>query len=139
MPATAVVPGAKANWSRSVAKPTVLVVEDDDLLSELLVFLLESEGYETLPAYDGLSALRLASAVRPALITLDLELPELDGQGVLAGLAADEATSRIPVVVLSAAPRDLSPTCQVKRVLTKPHGVAELAEVVRGSLNGASH
>ncbi len=69
MPATAVVPGAKANGSRGAVKPTVLVVEDDDLLSELLVFLLESEGYETVPAYDGVSALQLASAVRPSLAT----------------------------------------------------------------------
>jgi CheY-like chemotaxis protein len=109
----------------------VLVVEDDRALSELLVCLLETEGFSAVPARDGMAALRLADQLRPDLITLDLDLPALPGQLVLECLADDEATRSIPVVVFSASVDDLCPTRQVRRALSKPFGITELPGVVR--------
>jgi CheY-like chemotaxis protein len=109
----------------------VLVVEDDEMLGDMLVMLLEAEGYATAIARDGESAVTLARRLRPALITLDLQLPLLTGHGVLRRLAASRLTRRIPVVVLSSDTGELVPTSQVKRVLTKPAGVTELIDTIR--------
>src|SRR3954469_17723569 len=64
-------------------KKTVLVVEDDEAVSGLLVALLEDRGYAAVPAYDGRSAIELAGKLLPHLITLDLALPGTDGHEVL--------------------------------------------------------
>lgn len=117
-----------------VAKKTVLVVEDDQPLSELLVLLLETEGYVTVAARDGKSAVELAGQLRPSVITLDLGLPVMTGQRVLDELAAGEATQHIPVVVLSSDVDGLRPTRQVRHVLVKPLGISQLVEAVKASL-----
>lgn len=113
---------------------TVLVVEDDRQLSELLVLMLEAEGYRATPALDGQTAVKMASELRPSLITLDLELPLMSGQSVLEELAGDDSTSSIPIVVLSSDVESLRPTHQIRQVLVKPEGVGKLVEVVRMSL-----
>ena len=109
----------------------VLVVEDDEMLGDMLVMLLEAEGYATALARDGEMAVTLARRLRPALITLDLQLPLLTGHGVLRRLAASRATRRIPIVILSSDVGELIPTSQVKRVLVKPNGVTELVDTIR--------
>jgi len=81
---------------------TVLVVEDDDAVSALLIDLLQERGYHAVPAFNGKTALSLARRLKPHLITLDLALPHLDGQAVLERLKADPGTRDIPVVVISA-------------------------------------
>lgn len=130
----------KVRANRRVARRrgTVLVVEDDQQLSELLVLMLESEGFDTAAAMDGQAAVKMAAELRPSLITLDLELPLMSGQGVLEELAGDEATSCIPIVVLSSDVEGLRPTHQIRQVLVKPEGVARLVDVVRESLAGPS-
>ena len=84
------------------AKKTVLVVEDDEAVSSLLVALLEDRGYAAVPAMDGRSAIELARKLAPHLITLDLALPGTDGHEVLENLKANPQTRDIPVVVISA-------------------------------------
>ena len=109
---------------------TVLVVEDDPHLCGLINLLLEDEGYKPVSAANGLAALGLARRLRPALITLDLALPLMDGQRVLDQLAADERTCHIPVVVVSACADTLRPTEQVKRVMGKPFEIDDLLGTV---------
>jgi len=72
----------------SVPKKVVLVVEDDESVSSLLVALLEDRGYDAIPAMDGQSAIELARKHIPHLITLDLALPGTDGHEVLESLKA---------------------------------------------------
>ena len=84
------------------AKKTVLVVEDDEAVSSLLVALLEDRGYDAVPALDGQTAIELARRLVPHLITLDLALPGSDGHEVLESLKSDPRTRDIPVVVISA-------------------------------------
>jgi signal transduction histidine kinase/DNA-binding response OmpR family regulator len=81
--------------------PVVLVVEDDDTFYEALAQDLVAEGYRPRRARHGDEVLRLAKEFRPALVTLDLVLPGLDGWEVLKAIKNDPETSGIPVVVVS--------------------------------------
>jgi CheY-like chemotaxis protein len=84
--------------------PTVLVCEDDPVVRPYLVDVLEAAGYTTAVAPDGQTAVELASQLQPALITLDIDLPNVDGVGVIHRLKANPATARIPFVILSGHP-----------------------------------
>ena len=107
----------------------VLVVEDDPSVRGLLHTLLTGEGYDVATASDGLAGLVKASSERPALILLDLMMPDLGGVRVLEELRSDPDLSGVPVVVvtgkLEAVPalRDL---LGEENVFAKPFGVTEL-------------
>ena len=114
----------------------VLVVEDDEDVSSLLVQLLEDRGYRAIPALDGRSALRLARKFKPHLITLDLALPTVDGYAVLEKLKGDPETRDIPIVVVSAFTQIL-PAGMRKKVaylLGKPFDVTEILEIVQATV-----
>ena len=81
--------------------PLVLVVEDDPAAAELLTRQLASAGYRTEVARSGNEALERARQLKPAAITLDIIMPELDGWEVITRLKSDDATSAIPIVVVS--------------------------------------
>lgn len=85
-----------------MANKTVLIVEDEPAVVDLLKFLLEKDGYTTTVAYDGEEALNQVAAARPDLILLDIMLPKLDGYTVQKQLQADEKTANIPTIVLTA-------------------------------------
>jgi signal transduction histidine kinase/DNA-binding response OmpR family regulator len=82
-------------------RPLILVVEDDPVIAELVTHIVERGGFRTEIAATGTEALVKARELQPAAITLDIVLPELDGWDVLEQLKRDEATSAIPVVVVS--------------------------------------
>src|SRR5438270_3474559 len=81
--------------------PLVLVVEDDPAAAELLTRQLANAGYRTEVAKTGSQALERARQLKPAAITLDIIMPELDGWEVITRLKSDEATSSMPIVVWS--------------------------------------
>jgi signal transduction histidine kinase/DNA-binding response OmpR family regulator len=81
--------------------PLILVVEDDPAAAELLSRQLVGAGYRTEVAKTGTEALAKARELQPAAITLDIILPEVDGWEVITRLKSDEATSAIPIVVVS--------------------------------------
>ncbi len=83
------------------AARTVLVVEDDAAIGHMLVTLLGAEGYRPVLVADGARALEAARAERPAVITLDLNLPNVDGLEILDRLG-DSPAGAVPVVVVSA-------------------------------------
>ncbi len=82
-------------------RPLVLVIEDDAGAAELLTRQLQAGGFRTEVLRTGAAAVTRAKALRPAAITLDILLPELDGWEVMSRLKADPETSGIPVVVVS--------------------------------------
>ena len=88
--------------------PTVLVVEDSDVIRRVISLILEGEGYHVLATDRGRDALTLAQDERPAAVTLDLNLPDSDGRDVLRQLKGDERTTDIPVIVVSAFAEALS-------------------------------
>ncbi len=85
-----------------MAKESVLIVEDDPDIVELLQYTLEREGYPVLVAQNGEKGLAEARRRKPGLIVLDLMLPGLDGLGVCKALKGDESTKAIPIVMLTA-------------------------------------
>jgi CheY-like chemotaxis protein len=83
-------------------KRKVLLVDDEDSLRRVMKDLLEREGYIVSEARDGVQALDQVDRTGPDVIVLDLNLPGLDGYGVLSHLRSRPATADIPVVVLTA-------------------------------------
>jgi CheY-like chemotaxis protein len=81
--------------------PTVLVVDDEPGVRELLYHVLTSAGYRTLMAVDGPTALNLARVRQPDLVILDIMIPGISGLDVTSVLKADESTRDIPIVILS--------------------------------------
>ncbi len=82
--------------------PKVLLVDDEDSLRKVMRDLLERDGYVVTEARDGVQALDQVDRVGPDIIVLDLNLPGLDGYGVLSHLRSRPATADIPVIVLTA-------------------------------------
>jgi two-component system, OmpR family, alkaline phosphatase synthesis response regulator PhoP len=81
---------------------TILVIEDEQAVRESLVDLLNAEGFTTIAAENGEMGLRLAMHLRPDLILCDINMPELDGYGVLKALKHQPSTATIPFIVLTA-------------------------------------
>jgi len=81
---------------------TILIIEDERDLAELLAFNLEKDGYRTVIAPDGIEGLEAAVRVMPDLVLLDLMLPGMLGTEVCKNLKKNERTSQIPVVMLTA-------------------------------------
>jgi CheY-like chemotaxis protein len=83
-------------------KKTVLLVEDEEPLRRVLRDLLEREGFTVVEAADGVQALDEVDRSAPDVLVLDLNLPRLDGYGVLSHLRARPSTAKLPVIVLTA-------------------------------------
>jgi CheY-like chemotaxis protein len=100
----------------------VMVVDDDEHIRDALSSILEDEGYSTILADNGKSALEQlrASSVRPCLIFLDLMMPEMDGWEFRQQQKAIPMHADIPVVVITAAGVDRSATIDAAAVLHKP-------------------
>ncbi|HVV76649.1 MAG TPA: response regulator [Mycobacteriales bacterium] len=120
----------------------VLVVEDDPSIRGLLESLLHAEGYAVTTASDGIAGLVKAAASKPALILLDVMMPDLGGVRVLEELAADRNTADIPVIIVTGK-IDAVPALSAKlgeaNVIAKPFAVGELlariAEVTGGPVS----
>jgi DNA-binding response OmpR family regulator len=87
--------------ARGESRRTVLVVDDEPTIAEVVARYLERAGYETRTAGDGIAAMRLAAELRPDLVVLDLMLPGIGGLEVLRRLGADGGP-RTPVILLTA-------------------------------------
>jgi len=81
---------------------TVLIVEDNELNMKLFNDLLEAHGYHTIQTRNGMDALPLARKHRPALILMDIQLPEVSGLDVTKWLKEDDALKDIPVIAVTA-------------------------------------
>ena len=88
--------------TQSGRKQRVLVVEDNALNLELVREILDAEGYEVLEAADGAAGVAIATLERPALILMDLQLPELDGLEAVRLLRADPRLADIPILAVTA-------------------------------------
>ena len=95
-------PPARRSGAHGQPASKVLLVDDEDSLRKVMRDLLEREGYAVTEARDGVQALDQVDRVGPDIIVLDLNLPGLDGYGVLSHLRSRPATATIPVIVLTA-------------------------------------
>ena len=80
---------------------TILIIEDDKFLRELITKKLLKEGYETSGAVDGEEGIKKVKEEKPDLVLLDLILPGIDGFEVLSKMKDDPGLSLIPVIILS--------------------------------------
>jgi two-component system cell cycle response regulator len=85
----------------AMTPPSVLVAEDSLVIRAVLVEQLRSRGYRVLEAGDGEQALAACQRQRPDVVLLDVEMPQLDGHAVLAGIKADPRLADIPVVFVT--------------------------------------
>jgi signal transduction histidine kinase/CheY-like chemotaxis protein len=83
------------------AANTVLVIDDDPTVRDLMTRFLQKSGYRAIPAASGAEGLRLAREIHPSIITLDLVMPEMDGWEVLSQLKAQPELSSIPVIMVT--------------------------------------
>jgi DNA-binding response OmpR family regulator len=83
-------------------QPVVLVADDEDDVLELIVFRLERSGYTVVKAHDGAEALDLARSSHPDLAVLDVMMPKMDGFELTQRLREEEATSKMPIILLTA-------------------------------------
>jgi len=81
---------------------TVLVIEDESDVVDLLRYNLNKAGFSVLIAYDGLAGLEMARRSRPEIVVLDLMLPKMDGYSVCKALKRDADTELLPIVMLTA-------------------------------------
>ena len=81
----------------------ILLADDEEDIKVVLKMFLESKGYETCTAFDGLDAINQAKSENPDVILLDVMMPLVDGFEVCKKLKADPNTAEIPIVMLSAA------------------------------------
>ena len=111
---------------------TVLVIDDDPAIRDLVQRFLIREGFRVVAATGGEEGLRLARELRPDVITLDVLMPGLDGWAVLAALKADPALAEIPVIMLTMVDdRGLGYALGAAEYLTKPLDRERLLAAVR--------
>jgi len=126
----------------TMSRGTVLVIDDERDLIELVRYNLQNEGFEVLAARDGESGVREALDRKPDLVLIDLMLPGIDGLEVCHRLRSDERTSRIPLIMLTAksseADRVVGLELGADDYVTKPFSPRELAARVKAVLRRAS-
>jgi DNA-binding response OmpR family regulator len=119
---------------------TVLVVEDDPVIIDLLTLTLELEDWTVLRAKDAVSAFEIARTETPDVVVSDVMMPGRSGLDLIADLRSDHATAQIPVILLSA--RALAAevaegySAGAVDYVTKPFDPDDLVERVRTVLDG---
>jgi len=103
-------------------KKTILVVDDDPDARDFFITVLEDHGYATVPARDGNEALACLEKEIPALVTLDVTMPEKSGVGVYRKLREEEAYQGIPVIIITGVSADFKHFISSRRKVPPPEG-----------------
>jgi CheY-like chemotaxis protein len=129
---------AKITASR---RQTILIIDDDEVLSDVLSRRLKQQGFDAITADSGQCGLVRARADQPSLILLDLGLPDADGITICEQLADDLETSAIPVIILTGMERpDILRRCRAAGChyyLRKPYDPNALLILIRQAIQDA--
>jgi len=124
-----------------MAKETVLVVEDEKNIAELVKYNLEQEGFRVLSAANGNTGLEQARKEKPSLIILDLMLPGVDGIEICKVLKQNYKTSHVPIIMLTAKSQESDKIVGLELgaddYVTKPFSPRELVARVKAVLRRA--
>ena len=114
----------------------VLVVDDDPIIRDMMVDMLEYEGFSLRVARNGLEALKVLSGAENYLVFLDVMMPTMGGKEVCEQLEADPATrQRHKIILMSALDKlDEVTSCKVDGIITKPFLVDDVLTVLEGQL-----
>lgn len=120
---------------------TVLIVDDDEALAEVLSRRLQQQGFATITADSGREGLAKARSEHPALIVLDLRLPDIDGFAICEELADSTDTCAIPVIILSGMEQpDILRRCRAAGCfyfVRKPYDPNALLTLIRQAIQDA--
>lgn len=122
-----------------MSAPLILIVEDDPTVQGLLRTLMETEGYDTMTAADGLEGLLKAEIRHPSIIILDIMMPNVDGERVLEEMRANKDLADVPVLIVTGradAHIAFDPLVGDRNVITKPFDPDELTDRVAALLAG---
>ena len=116
-------------------KKTILIVDDEKPIVDILVYNLQKEGYNTLEASDGISAVEIALDKKPDLILLDIMLPKMDGLTVCKKI---RAVLNVPILMLTAKDEEIDKILGLELgaddYITKPFSVRELMARIKANL-----
>jgi two-component system response regulator VicR len=117
----------------------IMVVDDEPDTVGLVTLVLESEGHEVMPAYNGKDALDMLNDTKPDLILLDIMMPDIDGWDVYRSIRENSETKDIPVVMLTAKAQSIDKMIGLHVIgadgyITKPFGRRELVNGVKKHL-----
>ena len=119
-------------------KKTILIVDDEKTIVDMLVYNLQKEGYNTLEAGDGEKAVEIALNERPDLVLLDIMLPKMDGLAVCKRI---RQSLNIPILMISARDEEIDKILGLELgaddYITKPFSVRELMARVKANLRKA--
>lgn len=82
-------------------KHKILIIEDNEQNMYLMTFLLKNYGYEIVQAYNGKDGIRLAREIKPDVIFLDIQLPEINGYQVAEELRKDHSLNNVPIIAVT--------------------------------------
>ena len=123
---------------RDFNRKTILVVDDEESIVDLLVYHLQKEGYNTLQAYDGASAVEIALKEKPDLILLDVMLPKMDGISVCKRI---RYSLNVPILMISAKDTELDKVVGLEMgaddYITKPFQHREVMARIKANLRKA--
>ena len=112
----------------------ILIVDDEADIIEILQFVLESNGYECITAFDGEEGLKLAREANPDLIILDVMMPKMNGYKISRLLKYDAKYKNIPILMLTARSQDtdkaLGEETGADEYITKPFQIENIFETV---------
>src|SRR3954451_18570014 len=127
-----------ANLEGRMNRATVLVIDDEKDLLELVRYNLEKEHLDVITASDGQSGLEIGLKHKPDLVVLDLMMPGMNGLEVCKQLRADARTGRVPIIMLTAKAAETDKIVGLEMgaddYITKPFSVRELLARVRAVL-----
>ena len=116
-------------------KKTILIVDDEKPIVDILVYNLEKEGYKTLEANDGVAAVEIATNQKPDLILLDIMLPKMDGLTVCKKI---RSSLNVPILMLTAKDEEIDKILGLEMgaddYITKPFAIEELLARIRVAL-----
>jgi CheY-like chemotaxis protein len=119
-------------------KPTILIADDSETFVMYLATILHRMNFHPIQVHDGVEALKMTKTMKPDVVILDIDMPRINGKGVLKSVKEDPETSTIPVIMLTIRGDDTTiDDCRKLKCsgfITKPVNSSQLYEVVNGCI-----